>query len=156
MIKFIQPILFILLSQAAGVIGSIFTSSSVIGWYADVNKPSFNPPNWIFGPVWISLFALMGIASFLIWKKRSENSLVKIALAVFFVHLAFNTLWSVIFFGLQSPMWAFFEIILLWLMILSLIIMFYKIDKRAAYLMVPYILWVSFAGVLNFSIWQLN
>lgn len=156
MTKFFQTILFVLLSQSAGLIGSIFTTSSIASWYSGVNKPSFNPPNWIFGPVWISLYTLMGIASYLVWQKRGENPLAKTALIIFFVHLVFNALWSIIFFGLHSPMWAFFEIIILWIMILVLIALFYKIDKRAAYLLVPYILWVSFASVLNFSIWRLN
>jgi len=156
MIKFIRPIIFVLLSQMAGVIGSVFTRSAITSWYIGLNKPFFNPPNWIFGPVWTLLYTLMGVASYFIWQKRSDNPLANVALLVFFVHLVFNALWSFIFFGLKNPMLAFFEIIVLWLMILALIILFYKIDKKAAYLLIPYILWVSFASILNFSIWKLN
>lgn len=154
--KFITPLIFVLISQLAGVVGSFFTASKIPSWYATLNKPSFNPPGWIFGPVWITLYTMMGIASYLVWQKRGDTSLAKISLVVFFVHLVFNALWSIIFFGLQNPMLAFFEIVVLWMMIVSLIIMFYQIDKRAAYLLIPYLLWVSFASVLNFFIWRLN
>lgn len=156
MAKFLAPLGFILISQLAGVVGSFFTAPAISTWYSTLNKPSFNPPSWVFGPAWITLYTLMGIASYLIWQKRGDNSLVKTALIIFFIHLVFNALWSVIFFGLHSPMWAFVEILFLWAMILLLIIIFYKIDRRAAYLLVPYILWVSFASILNFSIWRLN
>jgi len=154
--KYVNLIIFILISQLAGVIGSIFTASAIPTWYAVLNKPSFNPPGWIFGPVWIILYTLMGIASYLIWKKRAKGKLPQMALILFFVHLAFNALWSIIFFGLHNLMWAFFEIIILWLMIVVLNVLFYKIDKRATYLLIPYLLWVSFAAFLNFSIWMLN
>jgi tryptophan-rich sensory protein len=147
---------FILISQFAGIIGSFFTAPAISGWYAELNKPFFNPPGWVFGPAWISLYTLMGIASYLIWLKRKKNNLANTALIIFFIHLVFNALWSIIFFGLNNPMWAFFEIIILWIMILVLIIMFYKIDRKASYLLIPYILWVSFASLLNFSIWMLN
>jgi benzodiazapine receptor len=153
--KFIAPILFILISQSAGLIGSIFTGDAIPNWYATINKPPFNPPGWIFGPVWITLYTMMGIAAYLIWQKR-DLSLARIALIIFFVHLALNALWSILFFGLQNPGFAFVEIIILWLFILALIVIFYQIDKRAAYLLVPYIFWVSFAGILNYSIWRLN
>lgn len=156
MAKFLAPLGFILISQLAGVVGSFFTAPAISTWYSTLNKPSFNPPSWVFGPAWITLYTLMGIASYLIWQKRGESSLAKTALIIFFVHLVFNALWSIIFFGFHSPMWAFVEIVFLWAMILSLIVIFYKIDRRAAYLLVPYILWVSFASVLNFSIWRLN
>lgn len=154
--KYLQIALFIIISELAGIIGSVFTVSSVQTWYTTINKPSFNPPSWIFGPVWVTLYAMMGVASYLVWQKWSESGIAKIALVIFFVHLVFNALWSILFFGLQNPMLAFFEIIILWIMILALIILFYQVDKRAAYLMVPYILWVSFASVLNFYIWRLN
>jgi len=156
MMKFITPIIFILISQTAGFVGSFFTVNSVNTWYTTLNKPSFNPPNWIFGPVWVTLYALMGIASYLVWQKRGDSSLVKIALIVFFIHLLFNALWSIVFFGIQNTAWAFVVIIIPWIMIVALIFLFYKIDKRAAYLLVPYLLWVSFASLLNFSIWKLN
>jgi translocator protein len=154
--KAITILFFILISQSAGIIGALFTSSAVSGWYLDINKPFFTPPGWVFGPAWISLYTLMGIASYFIWLKRKKNNLANTALVIFFIHLAFNALWSIIFFGLKNPMWAFFEIIILWGMILFLVVMFYKIDKKASYLLIPYILWVSFAALLNFSIWIIN
>ena len=154
--KFLSPIIFIFISQAAGLVGSFFTSPAIPTWYATLNKPSFNPPSWLFGPVWITLYTLMGLAAWLVWQKWGESTLAKGAVILFLVHLVFNSLWSILFFGLQNPGLAFIEIIILWLMILALIIIFYRIDKRAAYLLVPYILWVSFAAVLNFSIWRLN
>lgn len=154
--KYIQVIIFILISQTAGIIGSIFTSSSIADWYVNVNKPSFNPPNWIFGPVWITLYTLMGIASYLIWKARKKNLQTKTALIIYAVHLVLNVLWSIIFFGLRNPGMAFVEIIILLIMILATMYWFFKINKTAFYLFVPYLLWVSFASVLNFYIWKLN
>jgi len=156
MTKFLTPIIFIIISQAAGIIGSIFTSPAIPGWYASLNKPSFNPPGWVFGPVWIILYTMMGLAAWLVWQKWGESGLAKTAVILFFIHLVFNTLWSFLFFGLQNPLLAFIEIIILWAMILALIILYYQLDKRAAYLMIPYLLWVSFAALLNFSIWRLN
>ena len=156
MIKFLPPVLFILASQLAGIIGSVFTANSVRTWYVDINKPDFNPPGWIFGPVWITLYTLMGLAAYLVWKNRADSHIAKYATILFFVHLAFNTLWSILFFGLRNPAWAFFEIIILWLMILALIALYYQVNKTSALLLVPYILWVSFAAVLNFYIWRLN
>ena len=154
--KYIAPIIFILISEAAGIVGSIFTSKAIPTWYASLSKPGFNPPGWLFGPVWVLLYMMMGLASYLIWQKRGTAGLVRPALILFFIHLSLNALWSVIFFGFKNPGLAFIEIIILWGTIALLIFMFGKIDRRAAYLMVPYILWVSFAAVLNFSIWRLN
>ncbi len=154
--KIIQIVISILIAQSAGLIGTIFTASSIPNWYAGLNKPGFNPPGWLFGPAWILLYTLMGIAAFLIWQKWAVSPLARTAVIIYLVHLAFNALWTVIFFGLKNPGLAFFEIIILWAMILVLIVIFFMIDKRAAYLMIPYILWVSFAAVLNFSIWRLN
>lgn len=143
-------------SEFAGVIGSFFTTSSIPNWYATLNKPALNPPSWLFGPVWVTLYLLMGIAAFLVWKKGFRRKDVKIAIAVFGGQLFLNSIWSIVFFGLQSPGWAFVNIVLLWFAIIGTIIMFYKISKPAACLMVPYILWVSFAGYLNYTIWILN
>lgn len=139
-----------------GFIGSFFTASSVGSWYSTIAKPSFNPPSWVFGPVWTLLFILMGIAAYLVWDKGLKKKGVKQALTLFSVQLVFNIGWSAFFFGLKNPLLAFIEIIILWLLILTNIILFYKIDKRAAYLLVPYILWVSFASVLNLAIVLLN
>ena len=149
-------IISIAVPELAGIIGSVFTVPSIAGWYAGIVKPALNPPAWVFGPVWTALFALMGISAFLIWKKGLERRDVKIALCIFIGQLILNTLWSVIFFGLRSPAGAFVGLVILWLAILATIIAFAKISRPAAWLLVPYILWVSFAGYLNYSIWQLN
>jgi tryptophan-rich sensory protein len=152
----LKVIIAITISELAGIIGSVFTSPSIKGWYADIVKPAINPPSWVFGPVWTILFVLMGLSAFLIWKKGLDRKDVKIALGIFLGQLVLNTLWSIIFFGLHSPGGAFIEIIFLWLAILATIITFAKISKLAAWLLVPYILWVSFAGFLNYLIWVLN
>ena len=157
-------IIAIVISELAGIIGSVFTTPSITGWYAGIVKPALNPPAWVFGPVWTTLFGFMGIAAFLIWKKGLERRDVKIALGIFAGQLVLNTLWSIIFFGstsltingLNNIGIAFVEIIFLWLAILATIIAFAKISKPAAWLLVLYILWVSFAGYLNYSIWMLN
>lgn len=156
MSKFIIPIFFVLISQFAGIVGSIFTVPAIATWYAKLTKPSFNPPGWIFGPVWILLYTMMGISAYLVWQKWGESGMARVGVMLFFVHLIFNALWSYLFFGLKNPMFAFFEIIVLWLMILAMIIIYYQINKTASYLLIPYIMWVSFASVLNFYIWKLN
>src|SRR3989338_11514132 len=152
----LKLIIAIVVSELAGIIGSVFTTPSIAGWYAGIVKPAINPPAWIFGPVWTTLFVLMGIAAFLVWKKGLDRRDVKIALGIFLGQLVLNTLWSIIFFGLHSPAGALVEIVFLWLAILATIIAFAKISELAAWLLLPYILWVSFAGYLNYSIWQLN
>ncbi|MDD2785715.1 MAG: tryptophan-rich sensory protein [Patescibacteria group bacterium] len=146
----------ILICELAGVIGAVFTTSSIGGWYSGLIKPDFSPPNWIFGPVWTTLYFLMGVAAYLIWNKGLNRKSVKIALSFFIAQLILNIFWSIIFFGLHSPGGAMIEIVFLWLTILATIITFYKIFRPAAWLLVPYILWVSFAGYLNYSIWILN
>ncbi len=145
-------IISILVSFSAGAIGGIFTTPSITTWYATLVKPSFNPPNWLFGPAWTVLYILMGIALYLIWASDKENK--KIAYIVFFTQLVLNALWSIIFFGAHEMQWAFFEIIVLWLAILATIIAFYRIVKPAAYILIPYILWVTFAAILNYSVWR--
>ncbi|MBW6441818.1 tryptophan-rich sensory protein [Patescibacteria group bacterium] len=146
---------FIIICQLAGIIGSLFTTPAIRGWYTGITKPSFNPPNWLFAPVWTTLFVLMGISVSMIWLSE-KNELRKKALVIFFIQLVLNTLWSIIFFGMENPMLAFYEIIILWFAILYTIILFWKIKKPAAILLIPYILWVSFAAVLNLSIALLN
>jgi translocator protein len=146
----------ILIAEGVGVLGSIFTLDSISSWYAGIIRPSFSPPNWIFGPVWTTLYLLMGISAYLVWQKGFERKDVKRALWVYGIQLVLNFLWSMIFFSLHNIGGAFIEIILLWIFIALNIYMFYKISKSAAYLLVPYILWVSFAAVLNYSIWALN
>ncbi len=146
----------ILLPLLVGGISGFFTSSGVNGWYATANKPWFNPPNWIFGPVWTALYIMMGIALFLISKNEADKTIKQTAIILFAVQLTLNFFWSLIFFKMQQPGWAFAEIILMWLMILFTIIWFGKISSAAAWLLVPYICWVSFASVLNYAIWKLN
>jgi len=152
----LKLIIAIVVSELAGVIGSLFTAPSVTTWYPALVKPALNPPAWVFGPVWTTLFALMGIAAYLIWRKGLNRKNVKIALGIFIGQLVLNTLWSIIFFGWHSPGGAFAEIIFLWLAILATIIVFARISKPAAWLLVPYLLWVSFAAYLNYVIWALN
>jgi translocator protein len=154
--KYFGLIISILISQSAGIVGSIFTSQAVRLWYPTLNKPFFNPPSWIFGPVWVLLYTLMGISAYLIWQERKNNALAMPALIIFGIHLALNALWSYLFFGLQNPFLAFVEIIILWLFIAILIYLFYKIKAKAAYLLIPYLAWVSFAAVLNYYLWKLN
>lgn len=154
--KIFKLVISILVCQGAGIVGSIFTSPAISTWYITLQKPSFNPPNWIFAPVWTLLFLLMGISLYLIWSKGLEDKKIKTAVFVFGIQLVLNIFWSFLFFGLQSPLYAFIEIVILWLAILLTIISFHKISKIAAYLLLPYILWVSFAAVLNFSILILN
>jgi translocator protein len=125
-------------------------------WYATLTKPALSPPNWIFGPVWMTLYALMGIAVFLVWAKGGDRKDVHVALLVFGIQLILNALWSIIFFGLHSPGWAFADIVILWFAIVWTMTLFYKISKPATWLLVPYILWVSFANYLNYSLWILN
>ena len=146
----------ILVCQVAGVIGGLFTASSVNTWYATLNKPSFNPPNWLFSPVWITLYFLMGVALFLVWRQGLRTEGVKAAILVFGAQLVLNTLWSVLFFGLQRPLLAFVEIVILWVLILVTLFKFKRFSKLAGILLVPYLLWVSFAAILNFFLWHLN
>lgn len=153
----IKCIIAVTISELAGVIGSLFTAPAIqSGWYATLSRPAVAPPSWVFAPVWTMLFALMGVAAFLVWKRGLHRKEIKIALGIFVGQLALNTLWSVIFFGLHNPGGALVEIIILWFAILATIIAFAKISRPAAWLLVPYIVWVSFAGYLNYWIWRLN
>ncbi|MFM9908046.1 MAG: TspO/MBR family protein [Chitinophagaceae bacterium] len=149
-------IISLLIPLAIGSISAIFTVKAIPGWYAQLNKPWFNPPNWIFSPVWTTLYIFMGIALWLVWKADAANKLKQTALAVFGLQLVLNFFWSFIFFNNHQLGWAFAEIVALWLLILLTIISFAKINTTAAWLLVPYISWVSFAGILNYTIWQLN
>ncbi len=152
----VKLIISIIACVALGSIGGIATASSIDTWYANVNKPSFNPPNWLFAPVWTTLFTLMGIAAALVWHEGINNKTVKNALVLFGIQFLLNMIWSWLFFGMQNPKLAFFELILLWVFIFLTIRAFFAIKNISGWLLTPYILWVSFAGVLNFYIWQLN
>ncbi len=150
----IKLIVSLLLPQIAGGLGAFFTLSSVQSWYLTLNKPSWNPPSWLFGPVWTTLYVLMGIACFLIWK--SEHPRKKQVLTLYFLQLFLNFLWSPAFFGAQNPMLGILVIVPLWACILACIFFFRTINVWAAVLMIPYLIWVSFATVLNATIWWLN
>jgi translocator protein len=149
-------IISIALPLLVGAVSGFFTSSGVTGWYANANKPWFNPPNWIFAPVWTLLYIMMGIALFIVWKAETKSATRQSALIFFAAQLTLNFFWSFIFFKLQLTGWAFIEIITMWIMILLTILWFGKISNAAAWLLVPYISWVSFASVLNYAIWKLN
>jgi tryptophan-rich sensory protein len=168
----------IIICEFAGVIGSVFTAPEIGGWYKSLQKPSFNPPSWIFAPVWTLLFLLMGISFYLVWEKKwivknkigtnkkAWNSLSQEfyngkfeklnIILIFWLQLFLNVLWSVAFFGMNSPSTAFSVLLMLWISIVFTIINFYRVSKISAYLLIPYILWVSFAGILNFAILILN
>ena len=148
-------IISILIAQTTGFLGSIFTAPNIKTWYAFLEKPFFSPPDWLFAPAWIILYTLMGIAAFLVWQKRHSKG-VKLALWLYLIHLGFNALWSVIFFGFKNPGLAFFEILILWVLILIVTVKFFKIEKAAGFLFIPYLFWVTFAAILNFAVWQLN
>ena len=146
----------ILICEAAGIIGSVFTVSSIPTWYATLAKPSFTPPNWIFGPVWITLYFLMGVALYLVWLKGLKSKKTRQALLIFAMQLFLNAAWSIVFFGRHSPFGGLVIIILLWVLILMSLLRFWGIDKPAGLLLMPYLVWVSLALVLNFFVWKLN
>lgn len=154
--KILILIVSIAIPQLVGFIGSIVTIPAISSWYKTLNKPIFNPPNSLFGPVWTILFLLMGISLYLIWTKGLKSKKVKEGMNVFMIQLGLNLLWSIVFFGFHSPFLALIDIVVLWVLILITILKFSKISKPAAYLLIPYLLWVSFAAILNFSILILN
>ena len=139
-----------------GFLGAIATQNSVNDWYTTINKPSFNPPNWLFGPVWTALYVLMGVAFGIVWAKGTYHAWVKTAMYHFGFQLILNLTWSVVFFGLQAPFYALLVIVALIILILLTIKWFKIVKPVAAYLLIPYLLWVLFASVLNFEIWRLN
>lgn len=151
-----QLLISILICQLAGFIGAIFTMPAIPTWYNTLAMPSFSPPSWLFAPVWITLYTMMGISFFLVWIKKSSSGVKQTAKTIFFIQLLLNALWSPSFFGLRSPIAGLIVIILLWITIVLTIAAFHKISKNSARILIPYFLWVSFALVLNFSIWWLN
>jgi tryptophan-rich sensory protein len=154
--KFVKLILSIGVCLLAGGLGTVFTISSIPTWYATLVKPSFSPPNYLFGPVWTILYILMGISLYLIWKKGTKTQKVREALMLFGLQLFLNAIWSPIFFGAKNLFFSLVVIIFMWLFILRTILSFGKINKTASYLLYPYLAWVSFASLLNFSVWMLN
>lgn len=153
---FIKALVSVITCQLVGVVGALFTASSVKTWFPTLEKPFFNPPSWIFGPVWTTLYLLMGIAAALVWHEDLCRREVKTALKVFVAQLFLNFLWSILFFGLQSPLLGLLDIVPLFFLIVLTIKYFYLIHKTAAWLLIPYVLWVGFASILNFAIWWLN
>lgn len=146
----------IIVCLGIGYASSIVTQNGIETWYNTIEKPSFNPPNWLFGPVWTALYICIAVAGGIVWDKIDTNPLAKKAMIFFGIQLFLNTMWSFLFFGLKNPLIALIEIILLLLMIYETYILFAKINKTAGYLFIPYLLWVSFAMFLNASIWWLN
>ena len=153
---YLKLIISIIIPLAVGAIAGSFTASSVNGWFATLNKPSFNPPDWIFFPVWTTLYILMGIAFYLVWNSHAKLEKRYTAYTYYWLQLALNFLWSFLFFNFHRPDLAFLDIILLFMLIAGTMYSFRKISKTAAWLLVPYLLWVGFATVLNFQIWKLN
>lgn len=153
---FLKLIVLIGICEFVGLASTPFTIASIPTWYAHLHKPFFSPPNWVFGPVWTTLYLLMGVAAFLILQKGLKKKGVKRALTYFMMQLFFNFLWSVLFFGLHSPLLGLLDIFVLVAFVVITIYMFYKLSKQAAYLLIPYLLWICFATVLNFSVVLLN
>ena len=146
----------IIICLAAGFLGSFVTITGPGSWYAQLEKPWFNPPSFLFGPVWTALYILMGIALYLVLLEGLEKPLVRVGAGLFAIQLVLNAIWSYAFFGLESPFLGFVELVILWIFILATIIIFYRVKRTAAILMVPYIAWVTFAGVLTYTIMILN
>lgn len=156
MSKLLRLFLAVLICEVIGILGSVFTISSIATWYQILNKPVFSPPNWVFGPVWTILYALMGVSIFLVLEKKIKINERNNLIYLFSAQLFINFLWSLIFFYFHLPFLAFLDILILWGSILLLIIKFWKFSKPASYLLIPYLLWVSFATILNASIVILN
>ena len=149
-------ILFIILIEIIGSLGAIATTPAIPTWYASLEKPFFTPPSWVFAPVWTTLFLLMGIALYLVWQEGMKNRNVRIAIYAFAFQMFLNVLWSFLFFGLRNPSLGLIEIVILWIAILFTIIKFYRVSKPAAYLLIPYICWVTIATALNLGVFLLN
>lgn len=139
----------------AGGLGAVATTPEIEGWYKTITKPSWNPPDSVFGPVWTTLFVMMAVAAWLVWKPAGFKARV-MPLTLFLVQLVLNVAWSWIFFGMHQPGWAFAEIVILWGAILLTTMAFFRCSRTAGWMMVPYLAWVSFASVLNFTIWRMN
>ena len=148
-------VVFIVICLGVGGLGAIATTPEIAGWYKTLAKPTWNPPDSIFGPVWTTLFILMGIAAWLVWNRDGFKA-AAMPLSLFATQLVLNVAWSWIFFGLHQPGWAFVEIIVLCLAIFATTVAFFRCSKIASWLLVPYLAWVSFASVLNFAIWRMN
>ena len=148
-------VIFLVACFVAAGIGGAVTTPKIATWYATLAKPTWNPPNWIFGPVWSALYFCMAIAAWLVWRQDGVSG-ATLPLTLFAVQLALNVLWSCIFFGLEKPGFAFVEVLFLWLAIAATMILFWQRSSAAGILFLPYLAWVSFASFLNFTIWRLN
>lgn len=153
--RWIGLAIFIAICLGAGGLGAIATTPEIEGWYKTIEKPTWNPPDDVFGPVWTTLYLMMAMAAWLVWKPAGLKS-AAMPLMLFAVQLVLNIAWSWIFFSMHKPGWAFAEIVILWLAIVGTTVTFFRCSKIAGWLMIPYLVWVSFAGVLNFTIWRLN
>ncbi|MFH1300567.1 MAG: TspO/MBR family protein [Planctomycetota bacterium] len=153
--RWIGLIVFLVICISAGGVGALATTPEIAGWYRTLTKPPWNPPDYVFGPVWTTLYVLMAIAGWLVWKPAGFRK-AALPLSLFAVQLFLNVVWSFIFFGMHQPGWAFMEIIVLWLTIVATTITFFRCSKLAGWLFVPYLTWVSFASILNFAIWRMN
>ena len=151
--KFLSFILFGLITYSASVIGGLVTVSFKEPWYSLINKPTFNPPSWVFAPVWTTLYLMMTIAIWLFWHSRNRDMNT---IYIYFIHIVFNATWSIVFFGLHQILLALFVLIVLILMIIILILRFKRVNIVSYYLMIPYLLWCCYALVLNFKIFLLN
>jgi len=149
-------LLAIVLPQIAGFIGAFFTVRAIPEWYALLVKPNLAPPNWVFAPVWTTLYLLMGAALFLVWRRVGSDVRARSAVVVFLIQLALNALWSFLFFGLRSPSLGFLGIAFLWVSIVLSMYFFARVSKASFWLLAPYLLWTTFAGYLNYMIWMLN
>ena len=154
--NWVKLVIALIIPQLVAASGAYFTVTGTGSWYQTLDKPSWNPPSWVFGPVWTTLYILMGIAMFLIWKSDAPEKLKRKATIFWGVQLVFNFLWSFLFFGQQQIFGALLEIVVLWVLILLTIFAFARVSKLAAWLLVPYISWVSFATILTYTIWDLN
>ncbi len=154
-INFARLIAAVLICEAAGVLGSVFTETGAGSWYSQLIKPEFNPPNWVFAPVWTLLYLLMAASIYILWEKKGSAG-ANHAIAAFSLQLFLNFLWSFLFFGLQSPLLGLVCIAFLWAAIIATIYYSWRVSRPAALLLIPYILWVSFAAVLNYSLFALN
>jgi tryptophan-rich sensory protein len=153
--SFLGLVVWLAVCFGAAAIGSLFTGASVGSWYQSLKRPAWTPPNWLFGPVWTLLYAMMAVAAWLVWR-RAGLAAAALPIALFALQLAFNVGWSALFFGLHRPGPAFAEIVALWALILATLLTFWRVSAPAGALLVPYLLWVTFAACLNFAIWRMN
>lgn len=154
--RIVRAVLFVAVAQAVGLVGAYLTADSIGTWYATLDKPSFAPPNWLFGPAWTLLYTLMGIAASILYGERDNKTDAKRALTLYWVQLGVNAVWTPVFFGLERPDVAFYIILALDVLVAALVWLSFTIHRTAAYLLLPYLAWILFATLLNYSLWQLN